>query len=651
MFKNLSVRYRITLLPALAALALLLVLLVVRGAGRDNDRLMQQIEAGYFPALDLSQELGEKLTGVQRSLDDAVATGRIEDLDEAEALKADFLNRLAAGRQVEAFGAPLAASVQEDFLAYYDLARGAAARMIEGGVSDEVLPELEAGAEALRRIKNRFSVAARRQTGDMQKAFQQARRNNRQANLRVTAITVLAIVVFALLAWLLVRSINRPLDEAVRVAGRIAHGDLGTEITAASRDEPGRLLASLRDTVGYLQNMASVADSIADGDLTVEVEPRSDLDTFGRALKKMTGSLKSMIGDLKQSSTRVLSTADQISTSVVEITEGAESQSSATEETSSTMVEIASQIDSVAQSTQALASNVEETSSSVQEMGATIEEVAKNSESLLSAVEETSATIEEMTASIDSIAAKVKVVDHVSREAAESAQEGGAKLSTVIGGIESSSQDIGKIVKLIEDIADQTNLLALNAAIEAARAGDAGRGFAVVAEEVKRLAERSVESTREISGFVESVQESTARAVELTQEILREIVDSVTKTTTLVGEVSIATQEQSGGAAQILKTSHNMQTVTRQVAFAAKEQAASAREIMVAVESMNRMTQQVAESGVEQKRGGDMVVRAVDQIARIAHQNLRATEQLSRATVNLAKEAQQLQKMASVFTT
>ncbi len=651
MFKNLRVRYKISLLALLAALALLLVLLVVRSGSRANDRLMQDIESGYFPALELGQELGEKLTGVQRSLDDAVATGNSDDLAESDALAAAFRDRVATGSELPAFGAPLAASLEGEFAAYYDLARGAAERMIEGGVGDEVLPDFEASSQALRQVKNRLSVAVRRQTGEMQKAFQLAHRNNRAAMLRVTVITILATAVFALLAWLLVRSIDRPLEEAVQVAGRIARGDLGTEIEVRSRDEPGRLLASLRETVGYLREMATVADSIADGNLTVAVEPRSDFDTFGRALKKMAANLKTMIGDLKQSSTRVLSSADQISSSAVEITEGAESQSSATEETSSTMVEIASQIDSVAHSTQALASNVEETSSSVQEMGATIEEVAKNSESLLSAVEETSATIEEMTASIDSIAGKVKVVDHVSREAAEAAQEGGAKLSTVIGGIDSSSRDIGKIVRLIEEIADQTNLLALNAAIEAARAGDAGRGFAVVAEEVKRLAERSVDSTREISRFVESVQESTGRAVEITQTILREIVDSVTKTTTLVGEVSIATQEQSGGAAQILKTSHNMQTVTRQVAFAAKEQAESARGIMLAVESMNRMTQQVAESGVEQKRGGDMVVRAVDQIARIAHQNLRATEQLSRATVNLAREAQQLQKMASVFTT
>ena len=113
------------------------------------------------------------------------------------------------------------------------------------------------------------------------------------------------------------------------------------------------------------------------------------------------------------------------------------------------------------------------------------------------------------------------------------------------------SADVVEIVDLIKSIAAQTNLLALNAAIEAARAGDAGKGFAVVADEVKRLAEKSVDSTREIAHFVETVQENTGEAVNLIQGITTDIVESLTKTTSLIGEVSIATQEQRGGAQQI----------------------------------------------------------------------------------------------------
>ncbi len=650
MFQNISFRRKILLLPALAALGFMLIFALVRLDGRSNEEVTSRIENGYFPALNLGRDLEATLGEVEQKLEEAAGVVAVEMLPATETPRDRFLELVETGKSNPLLDAGQLDVLAEEFLRYYQAARSATERLILEGASEDLLPDLEESRKALTRLQNRIDALTVRQTNEMKIAFQSARDNSREAMLRISMVIGICLVLLVLLSLLLSQTMAKPMQAAVRFADRLAEGDLDAHLDIRSRDEIGQLGSSMNQMVGYLREMAGGADAVAGGDLTHEVTARSDSDVFGGALGKMGGNLRRMLGDLKNASTQVRSSADQIAGSTQGITTGAENQSSATEETSSTMVEIASQIDSVARSTQSLATNVEQASSSIQEMSASIDEVARNSDSLLSAVEETSATIEEMTASIHSIAGKVKVVDAVSSEAAAAAREGGQQLSETISGIDASAQNIGKIVRIIDEISDQTNLLALNAAIEAARAGDAGRGFAVVADEVKRLAERSTDSTQEIGKLVDSVQTDTQSAVALADRILQQIVDSVTKTTALVAEVATATQEQSQGAAQIVNTSTNMQQTTRQLAYAAKEQAASAREILRAVESMNDMTQQVAEAGLEQKRGGDMVVRAVEQIAEIAHQNLLGAEKLSQSTNILVDEAEKLQQIADVFT-
>ncbi len=649
MFRDLKVAHRVALMPILAAIGFALVLIVSQQLGSRSADQLTAIQKGFFPALEASRDLEETLTAIQRALQDAVAATDAGLLTESDALRDRFQATVGAQIHNEVLPRGEVESIGAAFSAYYRLARSTSGQMIAGQRGDALTRALEAMRQQYNGVRAKLDDFRRERSADTERSFEAARANQRVA-LTVTAlVTVLVVLALAVLSFFLIRSLVRPLLEAVAVSARVASGDVAVEIAATSRDEVGELQRAMAAMIGYLRSMARAADAIAAGDLRAEVEPRSASDSFGHAFHRMSVNLRQMLGAVKESTAQVAATADEISASALQITRGAESQSSSTEETSATMVEMAAQIDSVNRSMQALATNVEETSTSVQEMGASIENVARGSESVLASVEETAATIEEMTTSIQSIAGKVAVVDEVSREAAAAASDGGERLSRVILGIGASGKDIGKIIRIIEEIADQTNLLALNAAIEAARAGDAGRGFAVVAEEVKRLAERSMGSTREISSFVDAVQKDTEEAVTLSQRVLQQIVAAVNRTTALVRDVHSATREQTSGAAQILKTASSMQSTMQQLATAAREQAQGARQILGAVGGMNRMTVQVAEATGEQMRGGDQVVKAVDQIAHVANLHRSATEQLSRATQSLALEAERMRHLAEVF--
>ncbi len=200
-------------------------------------------------------------------------------------------------------------------------------------------------------------------------------------------------------------------------------------------------------------------------------------------------------------------------------------------------------------------------------------------------LEETSASLEEitgMTRRNAEAANNAKQIATDTRTAVDQGTEGMKRMTAAMDGIKTSSAEISKIIKTIDEIAFQTNILALNAAVEAARAGEAGAGFAVVAEEVRALAQRSAAAARETADKIEAALQKSNEGARTSVEVagmLAEIVGQVRKMDTLVAEIATASGEQSQGLEQITKAVTEMDRITQANAATAEESASVAHEL------------------------------------------------------------------------
>ena len=310
-----------------------------------------------------------------------------------------------------------------------------------------------------------------------------------------------------------------------------------------------------------LAHVANITKDIAqgEGDLTkrVPVNGNDEISQLGSYFNLFTEKLQRMIGKVAHVTDKVASASVELSATAEEISKG----------------------------TDTLTSRASQTAAAVEEMNATVSQVAQNSGKAATLAQETVKTAKEGgTVVSDTISGMQHLSDAVSNSA------------TIIAELGKSSDQIGEIVRVIEDIADQTNLLALNAAIEAARAGEQGRGFAVVADEVRKLAERTTKATKEIGDMIRQIQQDTRGAVESMQqgtqkvsggvelvnktgEALTRIVQMVSESADMIRQIAVASEEQSVATQQIANDIENVAKVTKESASGASESAKASHDL------------------------------------------------------------------------
>ncbi len=374
----------------------------------------------------------------------------------------------------------------------------------------------------------------------------------------ILLIYILTIIILSAVMFVILGIVTKPIKMVTEITNKLAEGELDVSIAVKSKDEIGALAKSiesltmrLKSYISYIDESVNVLDEFAEGNLTIELkyDYAGEFAKLKNALLHVSDTLKETIGKIKESADSINMNAEQVSAGAQVLAQGTTEQASA----------------------------IEELSAEINEIYTTI---ANNAEYAQNAGEK-------------------------ALEASREVDKGNAQMRDMLSAmdeISNSSSEIGKIIKVIDEIAFQTNILALNAAVEAARAGTAGKGFAVVADEVRNLAQKSAEAAKQTTALIENSISAINKGTMLADEAgksLAGIVNKTNETNELINEVVKATSHQAVSVNQIRSGIEQISSVVQENAATAEASAANSEELSGQVQILNDLVNKFKTESIE----------------------------------------------------
>ncbi len=515
------------------------VFTAIRGLNQNSERYSEFYKVGY----QITHKVMSMRRGLQIIVKDLSFIAMEDEAEKTETYMSDmdkeldllsengdwlFANFTGSKELLDAFSDKItrAVEMQHTVLELVNTDREAAQAML----LNEYQPLVDEAVDALIKISE---VAE----GSAETDFEETVKMQEELILLQLGLAGGALLITVILSFYLTRSITKPLREIEKSAEKIVDGDFEIAISYKSRDELGRLADAFRKMAETLKDVVTDASRLlsemADGNF--DVRTRAEEHYVGEfqgllsSIRKLNRDLSITLGQINRSADQVAAGSDQVSIGAQALSQGSTEQAAAVEELATTIAGISTQVKDTA--TDALEAKKQSTMA-----GDEAEECNQQMRDMMNAMEEITRT----------------------------------------------SDEIGKIIKTIEDIAFQTNILALNAAVEASRAGTAGKGFAVVADEVRNLASKSSVASQNTAELIESSIKAVSRGTQIadsTAQSLVKVVDEVRSASGKVDKIADAAEEQAGAIEQVTLGINQISSVVQTNSATAEESAAASQEL------------------------------------------------------------------------